>query len=97
MAEKTKKSVEPVVESAPKKARAAKKPATPVVGLVVASPIVAAPVATAPVAAAPVAIAPAKPVPSDDAIARRAHEIHLERGGNAFDNWLEAERELKGQ
>lgn len=29
-----------------------------------------------------------------DAIAQRAHEIHRARGGTAFDNWLQAEREL---
>ncbi len=37
------------------------------------------------------------PVLSHDAIARRAHEIHLVRGGTAFDNWLQAERELAGR
>jgi hypothetical protein len=37
--------------------------------------------------------APPAPVPHD-AIARRAQEIHNTRGGTAFDNWIEAEREL---
>jgi hypothetical protein len=36
--------------------------------------------------------------PSDEDIRRRAYQRYLERGGNhgmAFDDWLEAERELK--
>ncbi|MES2640373.1 MAG: hypothetical protein V4850_12850 [Myxococcota bacterium] len=37
--------------------------------------------------------APPATVPHD-AIARRAQEIHNTRGGTAFDNWIEAEREL---
>ncbi len=32
--------------------------------------------------------------PDRDAIAERAHAIHVERGGTAFDNWIAAEREL---
>lgn len=39
--------------------------------------------------------APAR-LPSHDAIARRAFEIFRERGGSAFENWLQAERELRG-
>lgn len=56
----------------------------------------------APVAAAALAVAPtddtlvAPPRPTDEAIRRRAYEIFRERGGNAFDNWLQAERELSG-
>jgi hypothetical protein len=38
-----------------------------------------------------------KPTPTHDAIAARAHQIHLERGGTAFENWIEAERELGGR
>lgn len=40
------------------------------------------------------------PVPSVDDIRRRAYERYLERGGNHgqhFDDWLEAERELKNK
>ena len=42
----------------------------------------------------------APPEPSDDDIRRRAYERYLERGGRHgehFDDWLEAERELKSQ
>lgn len=42
-----------------------------------------------------VAAAAAAP-PAHDAIARRAYEIFCERGGTAFDNWIEAERQLRG-
>jgi hypothetical protein len=38
--------------------------------------------------------------PSRDAIAQRAHEIYLRRGGapgHAMDDWLQAERELSGR
>jgi hypothetical protein len=36
--------------------------------------------------------------PSYDAIAERAYMIHLgeQEGGNAVENWLRAERELRG-
>jgi hypothetical protein len=37
--------------------------------------------------------------PSEEEIRRRAYQRYLERGGGhgmAFDDWLEAERELKG-
>ena len=40
------------------------------------------------------------PEPSVDDIRRRAYERYLERGGNHgqhFDDWLEAERELKSK
>lgn len=40
------------------------------------------------------------PEPSVDNIRRRAYERYLERGGNHgqhFDDWLEAERELKNK
>lgn len=33
--------------------------------------------------------------PSHDEIQRRAFEIHQARGGSAFENWLQAERELR--
>lgn len=40
---------------------------------------------------------PARAEVPHEHIARRAHEIHLARGGTAFDNWLQAERELAGR
>ena len=42
--------------------------------------------------------AAARTGPSDDDIRRRAYERYLERGGNHgkhFDDWLEAEKELR--
>ena len=36
----------------------------------------------------------AKPTPTHDHIAERAYYLHLEHGGDAFENWLLAEREL---
>ncbi len=39
---------------------------------------------------------PARRAPTHAEIAMRAHEIHRQRGGTAFDNWLQAERELRG-
>lgn len=41
-----------------------------------------------------VAEAAAPPAPSRDDVARRAYEIWLARGGPAFANWVEAERQL---
>ena len=35
-----------------------------------------------------------KAAPTRDAIAERAYYIALERGGQPFENWLQAEREL---
>lgn len=38
--------------------------------------------------------------PSEQQIAKRAHELYLERGaeeGHDLDDWLQAERELKAQ
>jgi Protein of unknown function (DUF2934) len=32
--------------------------------------------------------------PTYDDIARRAYYIHLEQGGDPFENWIRAEREL---
>ncbi|MDP2311119.1 MAG: DUF2934 domain-containing protein [Pseudomonadota bacterium] len=76
---------------------------------VAAMPVVAAPVSVAPVSLPglevderpmihmPVLpteqVVQATPVPHE-LVARRAHEIHLSRGGTAFDNWLQAEQEL---
>ena len=39
---------------------------------------------------------PAEPRPraTHDQVARRAYEIWLARGGHAFENWVEAERQL---
>jgi hypothetical protein len=33
-------------------------------------------------------------VPAPEAVAERAYYIALEQGGQPFDNWLQAEREL---
>ena len=44
-----------------------------------------------------------KNVPTPDEIRRRALEIHIERGGHGYDldeyldEWLQAERELRGK
>ena len=35
-----------------------------------------------------------KPTVTHAQIAERAYFLHLERGGDAFENWLAAEREL---
>jgi hypothetical protein len=52
--------------------------------------------AKAAVAAAPV-VAPAKKVVTHDMIAFRAYEISRSgTGGSEFDNWIRAERELRG-
>lgn len=40
--------------------------------------------------------APATAAPTHEAIAARAYAIWQARGGSAFENWLEAERELRG-
>lgn len=53
-----------------------------------------APPEAAPVDVAPPEAPPARPAPSHDAIAARASQIWSERGGSAFDNWIQAEREL---
>jgi hypothetical protein len=43
------------------------------------------------------AVAAAAPVVTRDAIARRAYEIWASgTGGSEFDNWVRAERELRG-
>ena len=50
--------------------------------------------------AAPQASAPARPEPTLDDIRRRAYERYQERGGNHgkhFDDWLEAEKELRSK
>ncbi|MBM4393225.1 MAG: DUF2934 domain-containing protein [Deltaproteobacteria bacterium] len=50
--------------------------------------------------ARPEVVLPADPTPrsraSHDEVARRAYEIWLTRGGSAFENWVEAERQLDG-
>jgi hypothetical protein len=46
------------------------------------------------------ASAPAGPEPTPDDIRRRAYERYQERGGNHgkhFDDWLEAEKELRSK
>lgn len=58
--------------------------------------------AKAPVAEArPEVVLPAEAQPrahaSHEEVARRAYEIWLARGGSAFENWVEAERQLNGQ
>jgi Protein of unknown function (DUF2934) len=35
-----------------------------------------------------------QPTVSQEMIATRAYFLHLETGGDAFENWLQAEREL---
>lgn len=69
--------------------RARKVAATVDVAAVVVEPVVVTPVVAAPVVAAPVVAAP-----SPEAIRARAHALFLAEGGQAFDNWLRAEREL---
>jgi hypothetical protein len=78
--------------------------AAPVAPAEVAAPVAAAAPAkaapTAPVEAAPAAPVEAAPAPVTAApshadIARRAQDIYRARGGTAFDNWLQAERELR--
>lgn len=57
-------------------------------------------VQVAPVEAAPALPAVVEPAPivraqpTHDAISARAAQIYGERGGSAFDNWIQAEREL---
>ena len=104
MAEKKKSTSE--ARPRGKKAPAAVEASAP--ALAVAAPVapaeVAAPVAAAapakaapaaPLEAAPAAPAPVTAAPSHADIARRAQDIHRARGGTAFDNWLQAERELR--
>ena len=38
--------------------------------------------------------APAATAPTYGDIATRAYYIHLEQGGDAFENWIRAEREM---
>lgn len=58
------------------------------------APAVVEPVVVTPVVAAPVVVAPVVAAPSPEAIRARAHALFLAEGGQAFDNWLRAEREL---
>ena len=46
--------------------------------------------------AAPINGSSVKTSPTDDQIRQRAYQLHLERGGSPLENWLAAERELKG-
>lgn len=51
-------------------------------------------------AAQPAPIAPGTPPPTHEQIAALAHAIWIDRGrpeGRELDNWLEAERQLKGE
>ena len=79
---------------------AATKPRSKSTKIVAAAPVEPAVVISAPaevppvVEAAPPEAPAARPAPSHDAIAARASQIWSERGGSAFDNWLQAEREL---
>jgi hypothetical protein len=57
------------------------------------APATPAPVA-APVAAQPVAVEVDRHVVTLDAIRLRAYEIYRAQGGDAFQNWIQAEREL---
>jgi DNA-binding IclR family transcriptional regulator len=75
--------------------------------MAIASPAVAAVAEEAPaevalagleVDARPVIRMPAPPpVVTHTMIAGRANELYRTRGGSAFDNWIQAERELSGQ
>ena len=79
-------------------ATAAKSAAKPIARTEVRNSPVPRAAAVAPKAAATVASAlPAKKSPSHDLIARRAYEIWSSgQGGSEFDNWVRAERELRG-
>ena len=59
-----------------------------------------APELSAPALSAPALSAPGQSdaalAPDRASISARAHAIHLERGGTAFDNWIAAEREIGG-
>ncbi|MDP2312354.1 MAG: hypothetical protein Q8P41_05575 [Pseudomonadota bacterium] len=100
VAEVTVAAAAPVVVSAPVVATAP----VAVAPAVVSAPAVAIePVAVEPVEmlvgievdARPTIHMPPPPrVVTHDMIAHRANEIHRTRGGSAFDNWIEAEREL---
>lgn len=85
----------PAAEAAPKAKRTAKAARPPVAAADVAAP----PEAAAPMAAPAVEPQPAPapepaPPPSRDEVARRAYELWLARGGSAFQNWVEAEKQL---
>ncbi len=81
--------------AAPKKAAASKKAAAPKKAAAESAAPKAARAAKP--AAAPVApeVAP-RAEPSQDDIRRRAYELWLAHGGSAAENWLEAERQLRG-
>lgn len=81
----TKKTAKKAAEP---KAKKTKKAETPV----------AAPVAAPVAEARPEVVLPAdhQPRASHEEVARRAYEIWLARGGSAFENWVEAERQLNG-
>lgn len=80
---------ETAVKAKAPRARKATAAAAVDVTAVVVEPVVVTPVVAAPVVAAPVVAAP-----SPEAIRARAHALFLAEGGQAFDNWLRAEREL---
>ncbi len=91
---------------------AAKKPVVPVVTRKPAAPapkaaaVASTPVRNTPVpkvaakpaiAASPAKAAPAKKQITHDDIARKAFEIWASgKGGSEYDNWIRAERELRG-
>ncbi len=58
------------------------------------APKAAAAPPVAPAAAPAATLAVAGPARAD--VARRAYELWLAHGGTAHDNWLEAERQLRG-
>jgi hypothetical protein len=59
------------------------------------APVEVAPVEAAPSLPAVVEPAPiARAQPTHAAVSLRAAQIYSERGGSAFDNWIQAEREL---
>jgi hypothetical protein len=90
------KSSKKPAAAAPAPAAAAKKPAGKVVAKTEVRNTPIPKVAAAAAAPKPVVKAAAKVV-THDSIALRAYEIYLSgTGGSEMDNWLRAERELRG-
>ena len=91
-ASKTKKPAKTKTASAPAAKTKASKPAP-------AKAAAAKPTSKAPAAKKVKAAKLSKENMGDDAIAKRAYEIWVEQGcpdGREFDNWTQAERELRG-
>jgi hypothetical protein len=97
MAEPTKTPKKPRAAAAkPAAAKPAAAESTPKAKKTKASAVAAgqAPVELA--VAAPAAVVAPVHTPSHEEIRRRAYELWLAHGGNAGENWLEAERQLRG-